>query len=144
MVAALLGNTPSVLRSIPEIKDVDVVSSLLEIHGVSVEWDKESGRITMDPAGVKSALTAEIDAHAGDSRIPILFCGPLLHRLGATRADEARNVGAQQRVALAVGQAVVPGAHERADHRTRALGVVAPRLAGDEGHGLHHTHGGLV
>ena len=82
MVAALLGNTPSVLRSIPEIKDVDVVSSLLEIHGVSVEWDKESGRITMDPAGVKSALTAEIDAHAGDSRIPILFCGPLMHAIG--------------------------------------------------------------
>ena len=24
----------------------------------------------------------EIDAHAGSSRIPILFCGPLLHRLG--------------------------------------------------------------
>ncbi|MCV7471177.1 UDP-N-acetylglucosamine 1-carboxyvinyltransferase [Micrococcus luteus] len=82
MVAALLGNSPSVLRNIPEIKDVDVVSSLLEIHGVSVEWDKETGRITMDPAGVKSALTAEIDAHAGDSRIPILFCGPLMHAIG--------------------------------------------------------------
>lgn len=27
MVAALLGNSPSVLRNIPEIKDVDVVSS---------------------------------------------------------------------------------------------------------------------
>jgi UDP-N-acetylglucosamine 1-carboxyvinyltransferase len=25
---------------------------------------------------------ADIDAHAGASRIPILFCGPLLHRLG--------------------------------------------------------------
>ena len=25
---------------------------------------------------------ADIDAHAGSSRIPILFCGPLLHRLG--------------------------------------------------------------
>ena len=36
----------------------------------------------MDPAGVKSALTAEIDAHAGDSRIPILFCGPLMHAIG--------------------------------------------------------------
>ncbi|MGF2049667.1 UDP-N-acetylglucosamine 1-carboxyvinyltransferase, partial [Lactococcus lactis] len=24
----------------------------------------------------------EIDAHAGASRIPILFCGPLLHLLG--------------------------------------------------------------
>ena len=31
---------------------------------------------------MKSALTAEIDAHAGDSRIPILFCGPLMHAIG--------------------------------------------------------------
>ncbi|PNL17804.1 UDP-N-acetylglucosamine 1-carboxyvinyltransferase [Micrococcus sp. FDAARGOS_333] len=82
MVAALLGNTPSVLRSIPEIKDVDVVSALLELHGVTVDWDSQAGSITMDPAGVKQAKSAEIDAHAGDSRIPILFCGPLMHAIG--------------------------------------------------------------
>lgn len=82
MVAALLGDTPSVLRSIPEIKDVDVVGSLLELHGVTVDWDKTAGSITMDPAGVKQAHSAEIDAHAGDSRIPILFCGPLMHAIG--------------------------------------------------------------
>ena len=82
MVAALLGDAPSTLRNIPEIKDVDVVSSLLEIHGVTVSWDKQNGSITMDPAGVKQAKSAEIDAHAGDSRIPILFCGPLMHAIG--------------------------------------------------------------
>lgn len=36
----------------------------------------------MDPTNVDSAHVADIDAHAGSSRIPILFCGPLLHRLG--------------------------------------------------------------
>ncbi|MDO5634775.1 MAG: UDP-N-acetylglucosamine 1-carboxyvinyltransferase [Micrococcus sp.] len=82
MVASLLGNSPSELTGIPEIKDVDVVSSLLELHGVHVSWDKQRGSITMDPAGVKSARSAEIDAHAGDSRIPILFCGPLMHAIG--------------------------------------------------------------
>src|SRR5690606_15656866 len=30
----------------------------------------------------EAAHMADIDAHAGSSRIPILFCGPLLHRLG--------------------------------------------------------------
>ena len=31
---------------------------------------------------MESASTDEINVHAGSSRIPILFCGPLLHRLG--------------------------------------------------------------
>ena len=39
MVAALLGNEPSVLRDVPEISDVQVVTSLLEVHGVRVEKD---------------------------------------------------------------------------------------------------------
>ena len=33
MVAALLGYGPSVLRSVPLIRDVDVVSGLLQLHG---------------------------------------------------------------------------------------------------------------
>ncbi|MFM1953806.1 MAG: hypothetical protein RL187_1015 [Actinomycetota bacterium] len=40
------------------------------------------GELELDPRNVKSAHFAEIDAHAGSSRIPILFCGPLLHQLG--------------------------------------------------------------
>lgn len=82
MVAALLGDTPSVLRNVPEIKDVAVVRSLLEIHGVKVDQDPETGDLTMDPRNVKIASNQAIDAHAGDSRIPILFCGPLIHALG--------------------------------------------------------------
>ncbi|MGZ2224998.1 UDP-N-acetylglucosamine 1-carboxyvinyltransferase [Glutamicibacter nicotianae] len=82
MVAALLGDSPSVLRNVPEIKDVAVVRSLLEIHGVKVDQDPETGDLTMDPTKVKTASNQAIDAHAGDSRIPILFCGPLIHSLG--------------------------------------------------------------
>ncbi len=36
MVAALLGETTSVLRDVPDISDVQVVRSLLEVHGVTV------------------------------------------------------------------------------------------------------------
>ena len=82
MVAALLGETASVLRDVPDISDVAVVRSLLEVHGVAVSEGPETGSLLLDPANVESAHFEEIDAHAGSSRIPILFCGPLLHRLG--------------------------------------------------------------
>ena len=82
MVAALLGETPSVLRNVPQIRDVAVVTGLLELHGVKVDADAEAGTLHLDPTDVESAHVADIDTHAGSSRIPILFCGPLLHRLG--------------------------------------------------------------
>src|SRR5215207_11014941 len=81
MVAALLGNEPSVLRNVPEIKDVEVVTSLLQLHGVTVEKDPITGDLTLDPQDAKTAPSTAIDAHAGDSRIPILLCGPLIHAI---------------------------------------------------------------
>jgi UDP-N-acetylglucosamine 1-carboxyvinyltransferase len=82
MVAALLGETASTLRDVPDISDVQVVRSLLEVHGVTVVEGDEEGSLVFDPSGAVSAHFEEIDAHAGASRIPILFCGPLLHLLG--------------------------------------------------------------
>jgi UDP-N-acetylglucosamine 1-carboxyvinyltransferase len=81
MVAALLGDTPSELRDVPHISDVEVVSNLLKLHGVAIDF-AEDGTMKLDPTNVKSARMVDIDAHAGSSRIPILFCGPLLHQLG--------------------------------------------------------------
>jgi UDP-N-acetylglucosamine 1-carboxyvinyltransferase len=81
MVAALLGETPSVLKDVPRISDVEVVSGLLRLHGVVIDFT-DDGVMHLDPTKVKSARMVDIDAHAGSSRIPILFCGPLLHQLG--------------------------------------------------------------
>ncbi len=81
MVAALLGDSPSILRGVPAIRDVAVVKGLLEAHAVTVT-EIADGEIELDPRKAQSAHFAEIDAHAGSSRIPILFCGPLLHQLG--------------------------------------------------------------
>ena len=81
MVAALLGETPSELRDVPKISDVEVVQRLLELHGVKIQFS-DDGVMKLDPTNVKSARMVDIDAHAGSSRIPILFCGPLLHQLG--------------------------------------------------------------
>ncbi|TPX05107.1 UDP-N-acetylglucosamine 1-carboxyvinyltransferase, partial [Schumannella luteola] len=81
MVAALLGDTPSLLQNVPEISDVHVVMRMLDAYGVAVTQPAE-GELLLDPANVEKAHFAQIDALAGSSRIPILFCGPLLHRLG--------------------------------------------------------------
>jgi UDP-N-acetylglucosamine 1-carboxyvinyltransferase len=82
MVAALLGESPSRLFDVPRIRDVEVVRGLLGLHGVKVTDGADDGELVMDPTNVESASSDEINVHAGSSRIPILFCGPLLHRLG--------------------------------------------------------------
>lgn len=82
MVAALLGETPSVISNVPHIRDVEVVSGLLRVHGATVDFDAKAGVLSIDPSAIETASSASINAHAGSSRIPILFCGPLLHRLG--------------------------------------------------------------
>jgi UDP-N-acetylglucosamine 1-carboxyvinyltransferase len=80
MVAALLGDSPSRLYDVPRIRDVEVVRGLLELHGVRVS--EEDGVLVLDPRNVERAAVDKINVHAGSSRVPILFCGPLLHRLG--------------------------------------------------------------
>ena len=81
MVAALLADTPSHLIDVPDISDVGVVTGMLGAYGVTVTKVGE-GELLLDPSNVLKAHFHEIDALAGSSRIPILFCGPLLHRLG--------------------------------------------------------------
>src|SRR6187549_3803875 len=81
MVAALLAESPSTLKDVPNISDVGVVTGMLEAYGVSVT-EGAPGELVLDPTNVEKAHFAQIDALAGSSRIPILFCGPLLHRLG--------------------------------------------------------------
>ncbi|MGC9667237.1 UDP-N-acetylglucosamine 1-carboxyvinyltransferase [Planosporangium sp. 12N6] len=82
MVAALLGDTPSRLFDVPAISDVEIVRGLLELHGVRVTDGESDGELVLDPTNAGRADADEINVHAGSSRIPILLCGPLLHRLG--------------------------------------------------------------
>jgi UDP-N-acetylglucosamine 1-carboxyvinyltransferase len=82
MVAALLGDSPSRLFDVPAISDVEIVRGLLELHGVRVTDGETDGELLLDPTNAGRADADEINVHAGSSRIPILLCGPLLHRLG--------------------------------------------------------------
>src|SRR6266508_1649402 len=82
MVAALLGDTPSQLFDVPAIRDVKVVRGLLELYGVKISYGTEPGELLLDPANVERASVDEINVPARSSCIPILFCGPLVHKLG--------------------------------------------------------------
>ena len=76
MVAALLAPGTSVLKNVPEIRDVHVVSDLLRLHGVDVTVDGDHGVVTIDATNVQLADVADVDTLSGSSRIPILFSGP--------------------------------------------------------------------
>lgn len=82
MVASLLTGETSTLRNVPQIRDVEVVSELLKMHGVAVDYKQEEGELNITPNMPALPDPLQVDALAGSSRIPILFCGPLLHRLG--------------------------------------------------------------
>ena len=75
MVAALLAPGKSVLKNVPEIRDVHVVSDLLRLHGVDVDVDGANGIVTIDASRVQLADVADVDTLSGSSRIPILFSG---------------------------------------------------------------------
>jgi UDP-N-acetylglucosamine 1-carboxyvinyltransferase len=82
MVATVLGESRSRIFDVPRIRDVEIVRGLLALHGVKVTEGETAGELVFDPSNVERAGIDEINVHAGSSRIPILLCGPLLHRLG--------------------------------------------------------------
>lgn len=82
MVATVLGESRSRMFDVPRIRDVEIVRGLLELHGVKVTNGESEAELVFDPSNVERAGIDEINVHAGSSRIPILLCGPLLHRLG--------------------------------------------------------------
>jgi UDP-N-acetylglucosamine 1-carboxyvinyltransferase len=80
MVAAVLGEGPSVIRQVPEVGDVAITANILRSLGVAVDHDEAAGVITVEPHG---GVTTEVSLEfSGLNRIPILLLGPLLHRTG--------------------------------------------------------------
>ena len=76
MVAALLGDTPTVLTNVPPIGDVTITKEMLTSIGVSVEFTRE-GELTIDPSTMH--ISDVPIPHSGSNRIPILLLGTLLH-----------------------------------------------------------------
>jgi UDP-N-acetylglucosamine 1-carboxyvinyltransferase len=76
MVAALLGDTPTVLTNVPPIGDVTITKEMLTSIGVSVEFTSD-GEIIIDPSSMH--ISDVPIPHSGSNRIPILLLGTLLH-----------------------------------------------------------------
>lgn len=79
MVAACLGDSPTVLSNVPPIGDVDITIGLLKSVGATVEWRDEK-TLLIDPTTINSHRVTTPDSRS--NRIPILMLPVLLHRFG--------------------------------------------------------------
>jgi UDP-N-acetylglucosamine 1-carboxyvinyltransferase len=77
MVAALLGDTPSVFTNVPPIGDVTITKEMLTSIGVKVECTT-SGTLVIDPSSMSSSDVPTPDS--GSNRVPIILLGALLYR----------------------------------------------------------------
>jgi len=84
LVAALLTSEPCVLRNVPSISDVDIVCEMIRCSGGHAAIS-ESGSVEICARELKPVSPDRWAGFARQSRIPILFCGPLLARIGAAR-----------------------------------------------------------
>ena len=78
MVAAILGRSPSTISNAPDVGDVHITADMLGSLGASVAVVGD--QIAVDPSGIEIGEVPM--SFSGLNRIPILFIGPLLHRLG--------------------------------------------------------------
>ncbi|MDQ2648799.1 MAG: UDP-N-acetylglucosamine 1-carboxyvinyltransferase [Actinomycetota bacterium] len=76
MVAALMGDSPSVITNAPNVGDVGITANILRSIGLGVDIDQ--GTITIDPTDEPTPRVPT--EFSGLNRIPILLLGPLLHR----------------------------------------------------------------
>ncbi|MBI2706584.1 MAG: UDP-N-acetylglucosamine 1-carboxyvinyltransferase [Actinobacteria bacterium] len=79
LVASLLTPEPCVLSNIPRINEVDVILGMLREIGTQVEWLDEDTLRVCTPEITSSVVSEQ---YSGVNRIPILFIGPLLNRVG--------------------------------------------------------------
>lgn len=81
MVAALLTDEPCIIREVPKIEDVEIMSTLFRRIGVEVE-EIRPGTLQITAKRMRPLKDRDIEDITGRSRIPILMCGPLLTRFG--------------------------------------------------------------
>ena len=83
LVASLLTDRQCVLHNTPAIADTRIVADMLRAMGVEVETgDDGAGTVQVHARDVIPMSVERAREFAGVSRIPILLCGPLLHRTG--------------------------------------------------------------
>ena len=84
MAAGLLGDGPLVLENAPDLADIATMRALLAQHGLTVEHDKATRRLTL--SGAANNLVAPYDL-VRKMRASVLVMGPLLARFGEARVS---------------------------------------------------------
>ena len=79
MVAALLTDEPCIIRDVPKIEDVEIMTTLFRRLGVDVQ-EIRPGTLQITAQGMRPLKEKDLEGVTGRSRIPILMCGPLLTR----------------------------------------------------------------
>jgi UDP-N-acetylglucosamine 1-carboxyvinyltransferase len=79
LAATLLADSPSTVRTVPRIRDVEAMLAIIEALGAKVSWT-EANTVRVDPSGLEhTALDAALCARI---RASVLLAGPLLARFG--------------------------------------------------------------
>lgn len=81
MVAAILTDKMCTLQNVADIQDVELVADMIRAMGGEVTR-LDDGGLQIVAHGITPLAGAELREFSGKSRIPILFCGPLLARCG--------------------------------------------------------------
>jgi UDP-N-acetylglucosamine 1-carboxyvinyltransferase len=82
MVAALLSESTSTFSNISLVRDTTLVAEMIQTMGGEAIIDATNYTLTINAADLNPLSPEELDQFAGKSRIPILLCGPMLHRFG--------------------------------------------------------------
>lgn len=77
MVAALLGDSPTILTNVPPIGDTTITKDMLDSIGATTKYLAEDV-ISIDPSSINYSTVST--PHSGSNRVPILLLGALLHR----------------------------------------------------------------
>lgn len=125
LAATLLTEEPVTLRNVPRIRDVEVMCTIIEHLGATVEWlGHNEVRICaakLSDAGLDPELCRRV-------RASILFAGPMIARCGrVTLPPPGGDVIGRRRVDTHFQVLQALGAQVRAD---RVYEIVAPALSG--------------
>lgn len=132
LVATLLTDEPCTLHNTPAISDTFIVSDMLRAMGVEVETGADgAGSIAVAARTVTPLSPDRLGEFSGKSRIPILLCGPLLHRTGEALIPSlgGDDIGARQ---INWHLMVLQQLGAEIEHRADGWHLKASRLVGTE------------
>lgn len=87
MVASLLTDAPCILRNVPAIRDVKIVSEMISVLGGTVD-QVDKNTYNLNTKNLNLVDPKKLHSVDKKSRIPILFAGPLLARMGEAYVPE--------------------------------------------------------